>query len=193
MKYILVPAIGVLLLAAVPAVADPPPDDQHRTQSHPAPQGHPPPGGSQMQGGPMMGGPSHGSPMAGQGNQTPPTYHRTERYSGPQGYTPGQRPANWNNRPRSFDPKVYHHNYTAAHRYHWRAYAPPPGWAYQRWTYGQYLPQAYWAQNYWINDFWDFGLDIPPYGYQWVQYGDDALLVSTDTGQVLEVVYDVFD
>ena len=135
-----------------------------------------------MQGGPMTGQGMYRAPSGG----TQPSYHRTERYSGPQSYTPGQRPANWNNRPRNFNPQVYHHNYRAVHRYHGRTYRRPPGWTYRRWTYGQYLPcRPYWGRDYWIDDFWDFGLDIPPYGYEWVQYGDDALLVSPDTGQVL--------
>jgi Ni/Co efflux regulator RcnB len=37
-----------------------------------------------------------------------------------------------------------------------------------------------------------FGLLIPPYGYVWVRYGDDALLVDTRTGMVLQVRYGVF-
>ena len=32
----------------------------------------------------------------------------------------------------------------------------------------------------------------PPYGYVWVRYGDDALLVDVDTGEILRVVYGVF-
>lgn len=117
---------------------------------------------------------------------------RTERYAGPRDYTPGQRPRNLDNRPRQFDARDYRHNYQAEQRYHWRPYERPRGWYQRRWVYGEVLPQFFWAPNYLISDFWMFGLAIPPYGYEWVRYGDDALLVSTYNGQILQVVYGVF-
>ena len=72
-------------------------------------------------------------------------------------------------------------------------YERPHGWYVHRWTYGERLPRAFWARDYWINDWWSFDLRTPPYGYEWVRYGDDALLVNIYTGEVLEVAYDVFD
>jgi hypothetical protein len=36
------------------------------------------------------------------------------------------------------------------------------------------------------------GGGIPPYGYEWVCYGDDALLVNVYTGEILQVVYGLF-
>lgn len=117
---------------------------------------------------------------------------RTERYAGPRDYTPGQRPRNLDKRPRQFDARDYRHNYQAEQRYHWRPYERPRGWYQRRWVYGEVLPQFFWAPNYLISDFWMFGLAIPPYGYEWVRYGDDALLVSTYNGQILQVVYGVF-
>ncbi|HKD21615.1 MAG TPA: RcnB family protein, partial [Rhizomicrobium sp.] len=45
---------------------------------------------------------------------------------------------------------------------------------------------------YWLTSWWLFDLAIPPYGFEWVRYGDDALLVNVYTGQILEVEYDVF-
>jgi Ni/Co efflux regulator RcnB len=38
-----------------------------------------------------------------------------------------------------------------------------------------------------------FGLAPPPYGYEWVRNGDDALLIDTNTGEILQVEYDVFE
>jgi hypothetical protein len=35
------------------------------------------------------------------------------------------------------------------------------------------------------------GLGAPP-DYQWVRYGPDLLLVDLTTGEVIDVVYDVF-
>jgi Ni/Co efflux regulator RcnB len=38
-----------------------------------------------------------------------------------------------------------------------------------------------------------FELPAPPPGCVWVRYGDDALLVDADTGEIVEVVYDLFE
>jgi Ni/Co efflux regulator RcnB len=104
----------------------------------------------------------------------------------------GRRPPNWNNYPRQFDRQVYQRNITASRRYHWHSYNRPHGWYYQRWVFGQIFPSIFWARDYWITDYWMFDLPIPPYGYVWVRYGDDALLINRRTGTVLQVVYGVF-
>jgi Ni/Co efflux regulator RcnB len=36
------------------------------------------------------------------------------------------------------------------------------------------------------------GLPPPPYGYRWVRYGPDALLVNICDGRILDVIYDAF-
>ena len=41
-------------------------------------------------------------------------------------------------------------------------------------------------------DYWLFGLDVPPYGYEWVRYGPDALLIDLRSGEVIQVVYGRF-
>ena len=104
----------------------------------------------------------------------------------------GMRPENWNNRPRNFDRRFYEHNFHAENRFHYGYYRRPYGWYYRRWSYGEYLPQIFWSQDYWLTDWWLFDLPIPPYGYEWVRYGDDALLINIYTGQILEVEYGVF-
>ena len=104
----------------------------------------------------------------------------------------GTRPSNWNQRPRSFDPTAYARNFVAPRQFHDGAYRRPNGWYNRRWAYGEYLPAAFWVGEYWINDWWQFDLPIPPYGYEWVRYGDDALLIDTDTGEILQVEYGVF-
>jgi Ni/Co efflux regulator RcnB len=104
----------------------------------------------------------------------------------------GKRPANANNRPRNFDRGSYQRNASASARFHYGSYNAPHGYHYQRWTYGEYLPSMYWARDYWLASWWMFDLAIPPYGYEWVRYGDDALLVNVDTGQILQVDYGVF-
>jgi Ni/Co efflux regulator RcnB len=85
-------------------------------------------------------------------------------------------------------------NISARHHYHYRGgdYRGPNGYSYRRWTYGEDLPSIYFVQDYWITDYSDYGLQDPPYGCTWVRYGDDALLIDEDTGEILEVVYGQF-
>jgi Ni/Co efflux regulator RcnB len=87
----------------------------------------------------------------------------------------------------------FNRNISATRRFHWRAYHRPHGWYYRRWTFGEFLPRLFWAQTYWITSYWMFELPAPPPGCVWVRYGDDALLVDSDTGEIVEVVYDLFE
>lgn len=213
MKRLLLPAVGMLLLAAMPARAA---DDAvirvaDSALAAPAAQ----PGnqqGQQNQQGPAVRKKNTTTTTVGPAqrpvlrsapkprvvpNRTivrsrDTTVIRTERYVGPRNYVPGHRPANWNVRPRHFDVHVYRRVYTSVHRYRWRPYVRPHGWYYRRWVYGEVLPRIFWVRDYWIADFWMFGLPVPPYGYEWVRYGDDAVLVNTDTGEILQVIYNVF-
>jgi len=104
----------------------------------------------------------------------------------------GTRPPNWNRYPRRFDTNIYQRNYSASRQFHWRSYHRPSHWYYQRWVFGQIFPRIFWSPEYWIIDYWMFDLPIPPYGYVWVRYDDDALLINRRTGRVLQVVYGVF-
>jgi len=83
-------------------------------------------------------------------------------------------------------------NFTAPRRFHHGAYVRPAGWYPHRWVYGESLPSGWYGQNYWIVNFSFFGLIYPPYGYEWIRVGDDALLVDIDTGVILRVEYGVF-
>jgi Ni/Co efflux regulator RcnB len=77
-------------------------------------------------------------------------------------------------------------------RIHIRPFAYPPGFAYRRWEVGAALPPVFLARDYWYADWAALGMDPPPPGYEWVRYGPDLLLVNIDTGQVVDVAYDVF-
>ena len=131
----------------------------------------------------------------GQGGGAPTGDHRPSAGAtgGVQGTPFGTRPSNWNRYPRTFNQGSYRRNITSPRHYRWNSYNRPSGWFYQRWVFGQIFPRIFWAQNYWLTDYWMFDLPIPPYGYVWVRYGNDALLVNKRTGQVLQVVYDLFE
>ncbi len=76
--------------------------------------------------------------------------------------------------------------------YRWEPYVEPQGWYYQRWAYGEILPDIFWSRQYWLPNYAEFGLLDPPYGYVWVRYGNDALLVDVESGQILSVEYGIF-
>lgn len=84
-------------------------------------------------------------------------------------------------------------NVTAPRKFHIAAYVRPPGWYAHRWTYGERLPRAFFASEFVLADFAGYGLMAPWDGYEWVRYGDDALLIDEDTGEVIRVEYGLFD
>ena len=69
----------------------------------------------------------------------------------------------------------------------------PRGYSIRLWQRGQWLPSAYYVERRWhLVEYWRFGLYDPPYASNWVRVGDDALLVDLRTGEVLDVVYELF-
>jgi Ni/Co efflux regulator RcnB len=115
-----------------------------------------------------------------------------EAHPGPSGYQRAEEPRGWNARPGTVDRDAYHHNYQAARSFRVGPYHRPPGWAAHHWVYGQFLPRAYWAAQYILADYWLFGLEVPPAGYEWVRDGADAIMISVETGEILQVEYGVF-
>jgi Ni/Co efflux regulator RcnB len=83
-------------------------------------------------------------------------------------------------------------NITAVHRFHAGVYRAPPGFHYQRWGFGAFLPAVYFAPSFWISDWLAYDLFAPPYGYVWVRYGPDALLIDEYTGEIVQADYGVF-
>lgn len=121
-----------------------------------------------------------------------PAEHRAESHPGPKGYERPAEPRGWNSRPQKVDRATYQHNFQASRSYRIGPYHRPAGWVEHHWVYGQILPRAYWAAEYILADYWLFGLEVPPAGYEWVRDGGDALLISTQTGEILQVEYGVF-
>jgi Ni/Co efflux regulator RcnB len=54
------------------------------------------------------------------------------------------------------------------------------------------LPGLFLSSAYFFNGYSRMGLEGPPYGYRWVRYGPDLLLVQLATGQVSDVIYGAF-
>jgi Ni/Co efflux regulator RcnB len=118
--------------------------------------------------------------------------HPAEPHPGPRGYQRVTEPPGWNARPATVDRGAYQHNYQAARNYHIGPYRRPHGWVDRHWGYGEILPRAFWAPQYLIADYWLFALEVPPTGYEWVRYGNDALLIDINSGEVLQAEYGVF-
>ena len=115
-----------------------------------------------------------------------------EPHPGPSGYQRVTEPSGWDKRPATVDRGTYQHNFQAARSYHVGPYHRPAGWSNRHWGFGEILPRAYWASQYILADYWLFALEVPPSGYEWVRDGDDAILVNTDTGEILQVEYGTF-
>jgi Ni/Co efflux regulator RcnB len=100
----------------------------------------------------------------------------------------------WQRRARNFDSRAYRRAFVSPRRYRYSGwYAPPRGYYYRRWGVGSIFPSLFWASSsYFINSWWSYGLMSPPWGYEWVRYGPDAVLIDVRTGQILQVRYNVF-
>jgi Ni/Co efflux regulator RcnB len=132
--------------------------------------------------------PPHTPPRPGAGR--PPAHG--EPHAGPTHYQRVAPPAGWDARPPTVDRPTFQHNFQAARSYRIGPYVRPPGWVAHRWVYGQILPPVYWTAPYILADYWLFALSVPPVGYEWVRDDDDAILVNTANGEILQVQYGVF-
>jgi hypothetical protein len=76
--------------------------------------------------------------------------------------------------------------------FHLGFYLDPFGWGYRPYSIGWRLWPSYYRSSYWLHDPWQFRLPYAPAGYRWIRYYDDALLVDTWDGTVVDVIYDFF-
>lgn len=86
--------------------------------------------------------------------------------------------------------------YRSRNRYAYRMprYYAPSGWGYgyRRFDIGSTLFAGLFARNYWISDPYSYRLPPVEWPYQWVRYYDDALLVDTETGRVVDSIPGIF-
>jgi Ni/Co efflux regulator RcnB len=85
-------------------------------------------------------------------------------------------------------------NHRRRHRslFHFGFYFDPFGWSYRPYSIGWRLWPSYYRSIYWLNDPWRYRLPYAPVGYRWIRYYDDALLVDTWDGTVVDVIYGFF-
>jgi Ni/Co efflux regulator RcnB len=82
--------------------------------------------------------------------------------------------------------------YFARQRYFNGHYNAPWGYSSRLWVRGDILPFSYFESRYCVDDYDRFNLYEPPFGTRWVRVGYDALLVDTESGEVLDVLHDLF-
>lgn len=102
---------------------------------------------------------------------------------------------NWSGRDRDrprYDRRYYPPVFHADRRFRGPAYRPPIGFYDRSWVFGDVVPRGWYGSQYYIDDWWSYGLPVPPVGYEWTRIGDDAVLVDTFTGRIVQVVYDLF-
>ena len=95
----------------------------------------------------------------------------------------------WNTNWRH-DDRYDWHDYRNHHRslFHFGFYYDPYGWGYQPFSIGWRLWPGYYDSQFWINDPWMYRLPYAPPGYVWVRYWNDALLVDTWSGTVVDMI-----
>jgi Ni/Co efflux regulator RcnB len=95
---------------------------------------------------------------------------------------------NWNRGWRN-DNHYDWRRYRDHHRslFHLGLYFDPFGWGYEPFSIGWRLWPSYYDNQYWI-DPGMYELPYPPPGAVWVRYWNDALLVDTYSGTVIDVI-----
>ena len=71
-------------------------------------------------------------------------------------------------------------------------YIDPFGWGYQPYSIGWRMWPNYYRSSFWLNDPWQYRLPYAPAGTRWIRYYDDAILVDTWDGRVVDVIYNFF-
>ena len=86
------------------------------------------------------------------------------------------------------------YNWRKRHRslFHLGFYYDPFGWGYMPYSIGWRLWPSFYSSRYWIDDAWRYRLPYAPPGYRWVRYWNDAILVDTWNGQVVDVIHNFF-
>ena len=130
-----------------------------------------------------------GKPPGGGNSGRPPGDHHGGRPPGgrpPPRPTPGRpTPLPGPYRPGSGRPPQFRPIHGSPYRY-------PRGYRYRRWSTGLVLPAIFLTSAYFYDDYYRLGLGGAPYGYRWVRYGPDLLLVELGTGRIVDVIYGAF-
>lgn len=92
------------------------------------------------------------------------------------------------------DPRYDWHSYRERNRFLFNLgnYRDPFGWRYRRLDVGLRLWPDHYSARYWLDDPWRYRLPPAHPGTRWVRYHGDVLLVDTLSGEVVDVIHDIF-
>lgn len=99
-----------------------------------------------------------------------------------------QRELHWNRDWRNnsrYDWRRFRNHHRS--RFHLGIYIDPFNWGYQPFDIGYRMWPAYYGNQYYIDPA-EYGLPYPPPGAEWVRYYNDALLIDTYTGTVIDSI-----
>jgi Ni/Co efflux regulator RcnB len=95
---------------------------------------------------------------------------------------------NWQNDSR-YDWRRYRNRHRSL--FHLGFYYDPFGWGYQSFGIGYRMWPAYYGNQFWIDPAM-YGLPYPPPGAAWIRYYNDAILIDTFTGTIIDEIPDFF-
>lgn len=87
----------------------------------------------------------------------------------------------------------YRKTVTSTRHFDAGAWTAPSGVTVRHYTLGERLPNGLLDSHYELNDYGTYELVAPPSGTVWVRVGSDAFLVRSDTGEVIQSDYGVFN
>ncbi len=67
----------------------------------------------------------------------------------------------------------------------------PGNYAYRHFSHGGTVPPLWRDDRFYVREWFAFGLTEPAFGYRWIRYYNDALLINVSTGAVAEVMPDI--
>ena len=88
--------------------------------------------------------------------------------------------------------RFYGNRYYARQRFTIGFYYAPWGYTTRLWRCGDRLPLSYYSARYVLDDYYNYDLYAPSYATAWVRVGNDVLLIDMVSGEVLDVVADLF-
>lgn len=106
----------------------------------------------------------------------------------------GRHHRNWDRKWRN-DRRYDWHRYRYNNRNIFRLgsyYSPYRDYRYNRLGVGFSLRPLFYSSRYWLNDPWRYRLPAVSGDYRWIRYYDDAVLVDTWNGEVVDVIHDFF-
>ena len=116
-------------------------------------------------------------------NTQPPAKAEVRRYA----------PVNWSTHWRN-DRRYDWYNWRKRNRWLFNLgyYYDPFGWGYRPYSIGWRMWPSYYGSQFWLTDPWQYRLPYAPPGYRWIRYYDDAILIDTWDGRVVDVIYNFF-